>query len=118
VGVTVIVTGVIVTVELMLCKLLNPAVAFTNNVRFDVGTYRNPLGASIVNVAVPFPVVNGNQSELAFEARLMIGNVLKRISGAFTVTVYAGSVPPGGSPPPPPPPPIPPLPMLILNDRL
>ena len=52
-GVTVIVTGVIVTVVKELAALLNPAVAFTNNVRFDVGTYRNPLGASIVNTEVP-----------------------------------------------------------------
>ena len=86
-GVTVIVTGVIVTVVKELAALLNPAVAFTNNVRFDVGTYRNPLGASIVNTEVPAPLVNGNQSELVFEPRVMIGNVFVRISGALMVTV-------------------------------
>jgi hypothetical protein len=78
-------TGVIVTVDDDLPTSLNPAVAVTTKERFDVGIYWNPYGALIVNVEVPAPFVNGNQSELVFDPRFITGNVFVRIFGALIV---------------------------------
>jgi hypothetical protein len=79
-------TGLIVTVDSTLPKLLNPANASILKNRLDVGRYRNPLGASSVRMGLPFPVINCNQSEVVFSLRFMVGNASVRISGAVTVT--------------------------------
>jgi hypothetical protein len=81
--------------------LLNPAVASTLKNRLDVGRYRNPLGASSINVEVPFPLINGNQFEFVFSLILIIGNVFVLRSGAFTV-ISPKSIPVGAGGPPPP----------------
>jgi hypothetical protein len=65
--------------------LLNPANASILKNRLDVGTYRNPLGASSVIVAVPFPVINGKKSGLVFSLKTIVGKVTVRTSGAFKV---------------------------------